>query len=134
MDYKELIQQILYVVATCILPILTVYITSFLKSKVKEVSAKIDNDTLQEYINTAYDAIEKSVLAVNQTYVDSLKKSGKFDKDAQEQAKQMAIEQAKLLITDEAKQAVEVFYNDFNAYLESCIESIVRDSKVDLSE
>ena len=51
----------------------------------------MENDQLVKYIDAATDAISKAVLTVNQTYVDSLKKQGKFDEEAAKTAKQMAI-------------------------------------------
>lgn len=133
MDFKELLQQVLYLVATGILPILTLYIVTLIKVKVKEGSAKLENDQLKKYIDAALDAIGNSVLMVNQTYTDSLKKSGTFTKESQEVAKNMAIETAKELITEESKKAIEILYGDFNIYLETQIEAMVREYKLDVN-
>lgn len=70
------------------------------------------------------------MLTVNQTYVDSLKKQGKFDEEAAKTAKQMAIDKAKALITEDSKAAIETLYSDFEAYLNDAIEELVRENKV----
>lgn len=75
-----------------------------------------------------------AVLTVSQTYVDELKRQGKFDKQAQETAKQMAIDKAKSLITEEAKNAVTLLYGDFEAYLNSQIEALVRENKIEVNK
>lgn len=130
MDTKELIQQILYVFVIAILPLLTKYAVTYLNVKIKENTEKIENEKLQQYIYAATEAISVAVLKVNQTYTDSLKKAGNFTKEAQETAKQMAITTAKSLITEESKKAIETMYGDFEEYLESNIEALVRENKL----
>ena len=79
MNIKQGIQDVLYLIITGVLPLLITYGILFLKVKIKEQEKNLENDQLVKYIDAATDAISKAVLAVNQTYVDSLKKQGKFD-------------------------------------------------------
>lgn len=79
MDIKQGIQDVLYLIITGILPLLITYGILFLKVKIKEQEKNLENDQLVKYIDAATDAISKAVLTVNQTYVDALKKEGKFD-------------------------------------------------------
>ena len=83
MDIKQNIQEILYLIITGIVPLLITYGIIFLKVKIKEQEKKLENDQLIKYIDAATDAISKAVLTVSQTYVDTLKKEGKFDAEAQ---------------------------------------------------
>lgn len=129
MDIKQNIQEILYLIITGIVPLLITYGIIFLKVKIKEQEKKLENDQLIKYIDAATDAISKAVLTVSQTYVDTLKKEGKFDAEAQKTAKQMAIDKAKALITAESKAAIETLYTDFEAYLNDAIESLVKENK-----
>jgi len=129
MDVKQNIQEILYLIITGIVPLLITYGIIFLKVKIKEQEKKLENDQLIKYIDAATDAISKAVLTVSQTYVDTLKKEGKFDAEAQKTAKQMAIDKAKALITAESKAAIETLYTDFEAYLNDAIESLVKENK-----
>lgn len=138
MDVKEFLQQVLYVVATGILPILTVYIVNLIKVKTKEVTEKLnesntkfDDYQLDKYIINAVDIIGTAVIEVNQTYVDNLKKAGKFTEEAEEIAKQKAIDRCKQLISENAKKAIEVVYNDYEAFLNSKIEELVKKNKDD---
>ena len=130
MDIKHGIQDVLYLIITGILPLLITYGILFLKVKIKEQEKNLENDQLVKYIDAATDAISKAVLTVNQTYVDSLKKQGKFDEEAAKTAKQMAIDKAKALITEDSKTAIETLYSDFEAYLNDAIEELVRENKV----
>lgn len=130
MDIKQGIQDVLYLIITGILPLLITYGILFLKVKIKEQEKNLENDQLVKYIDAATDAISKAVLTVNQTYVDSLKKQGKFDEEAAKTAKQMAIDKAKALITEDSKAVIETLYSDFEAYLNDAIEELVRENKV----
>ena len=76
------------------------------------------------------ETVSKCVIATNQTYVETLKKQGKFDAEAAKTAKQMAIDKAKALITDDSKAAIETLYSDFEAYLNDAIEELVRENKI----
>lgn len=130
---KQNIQEVLYLIITGILPLLILYAITFLKVKIKEQEEKLNNEQLTKYIDAASNAISKAVLSVSQTYVDTLKKQGKFDEMAQAEAKQMAIEKAKELITIDSQLAIETLYNDFESYLNDAIESLVRENKIEIN-
>ena len=129
MDIKEFIHELLYIVATGILPILAVYIVSLLKVKIKEQTVQLEDEQLEKYINSATNVISQVVLEVNQTFVDSLKKSGKFTVESATEAKNLAVEKCKQLISENSKNAIEIMYNDFELYLNSKIEELVRENK-----
>lgn len=84
---------------------------------------------LNGYIDSAQAVVENVVLAVNQTYVDTLKQSGSFTVDAQAEAKDKAIKMAKEMLSKESKEAITVLYNDLDKYLSVVIESIVKQNK-----
>lgn len=128
-DYKDLFQQIMYIVITAVLPIALAYLKSFLDAKANEAIANVENKKFAGYLARAYEAVGLAVNTVSQTYVDSIKQSGNFDKEAQEKAKEMAIEIAKELISYDVKQAINIAYGDFDTYLNTAIESYVRETK-----
>lgn len=124
-DYKELFQQIMYIVITAILPIALTYLKAFLDAKSSEAIAKVENEKLMNYLTMAYESVGLAVDTVSQTYVDSIKQSGNFDEEAQAKAKEMAMNIAKKLISSNVEQAVSVAYGDFNTYLNAAIEAYV---------
>lgn len=130
MTLKEFLEQILYLLATGIMPVLTVYIVMLLKTKIKEYTTMIDNEQLESYVNTAVDVIGMVVIQVNQTFVNELKKKGEFTPEAAIEAKNRAIEECKKLISENSKMAIETLYNDFDAYLNSKIEELVNENKL----
>jgi len=132
MTFKEFIQQLMYLVITGILPFVTVYFANFVKSIIQKNKDNIENEQIQNLIEYAGEAISVAVMTVSQTYVDTMKRQGKFDADAQAIAKQMAIDKAKELISKEMKSAIETVYTNFDAYLDNYIETIVRESKIEV--
>lgn len=94
-----------------------------------QVEERTKSDKLAQAVQRATDTVEQVVVAVTQTYVDDLKKSGGFDGDAQRQALNMAKEAAVDLISDEVKQLISENYNTFDDWLLSAIEAAVAHSK-----
>lgn len=134
MTFKEFIQQLMYLVITGILPFVTIYFANYVKSIIQNNANKVENEQIEHLISYAGEAISCAVVTVSQTYVDTMKKQGKFDAEAQAIAKQMAIDKAKELISKEMKTAIESVYTNFDAYLDNYIETIVRESKIEIKE
>lgn len=126
---NELISTIVYGVLIPILPILTAYLVQVLKAKTTEAQTKIDNVTINKYIDIAEDAVCTAVTSVTQTYVDSLKASGSFDAEAQKKAFEEARIKAITIMGDTAKETIETTYGDLNAWLDNKIEYYVGRNK-----
>ena len=125
----DLIKQIFEV---CIIPlfgVLTVYITSLIQKKTQEITKEADNETANKYINLLSETITQCVIATNQTYVESLKKSGSFDAEAQKEAFRRTYESVMNILTVEAKQYLANIYGDLDKYITSKIESEVNINK-----
>lgn len=125
----DLIKQIFEV---CIIPlfgVLTVYITSLIQKKTKEITKEADNEIANKYINLLSETITQCVIATNQTYVESLKKSGSFDAEAQKEAFRRTYESVMKILTVEAKQYLANVYGDLDKYITSKIESEVNINK-----
>ena len=133
MNWTDFLHELLYAVIVCVIPLLVRYLVVYLNVKTKEYSSQLENETLRKYVEDANDVIASIVLAVSQTYVDTMKKAGKFTPEAQETAKQMAVDKAKELISEASKNAIITLYNDFDAYIENAIEALVRETKLDVS-
>lgn len=129
---NQILMNILYIIITTFGVALVVELFKFIDSKVDELQTneKIAKYvTLNKLIDTAQSAIETSVLAVSQTYVDALKADGKFTNVSAGIAKAKAIEIAKSLISVDAKNAIIELYSDFEKYLDTKIEAVVKAKK-----
>ncbi len=105
------------------------FAVTWLRKKTQEITENIGNATAKKYIGMASEAVAKAVQTTFQTYVDTLKAQGKFDKEAQIAALQKSKDTAVDLITDEAKRAISEAYGDFDKWLAATIETLVREDK-----
>ena len=68
------------------IPVLVTYLVKYLKAKTEQTTTKINNELVRTYLQEATDAVLQAVTYTAQTYVDTLKKQGKFDEEAQKKA------------------------------------------------
>ena len=132
MEFSEMLNYVLYVVLTVILPVVAKYVVDLIKTKIKESNIIADatkNEDLSKIVESALSDVMDAVLYINQIYVDSLKSSGKFDKEAQEEAFNRAYTEAMNMISDEAKKVIEQLYGSFDKWLKLKIESSVNMAK-----
>lgn len=129
MDYKNIVYTLfLTLLAVVGLPLVAYLITTasaFLRSKAEEIKDKHSRELIEQAIT----AVEQAVLFVMQTYVDSLKSSGKFDITAQQKALLTAKTAAIEMINDNMKAAIEDGYGSFDTWLDTRIEQTVRATK-----
>ena len=83
---KEMLMSLLQAVIAAAVPVITVYLCKFLKTKKDATVKTTENETAKALLSQAFDAVCKAVTSTNQTYVDALKKSGTFTIDNQKEA------------------------------------------------
>ena len=121
------------IIEVCLIPLLGVlvtYLVKYISIKSKELEASTDNELAKKYISLLSSTITNCVIATNQTYVETLKKQGKFDVEAQKEAFNMTLNAVKALLTDEAKQYLSEIYGDLNTYITNQIEATVNQNKI----
>jgi len=126
---RELLQTLLTATITAAVPVITVYGISLIRKVSAGFSAKTDSLMMQGIIQEVSSAVCDGVSAVNQTYVDSLKKSGAFTKEAQKEAAEEALEACMAAISAETQEFLENKYGDLAGYLRNKIEAEVRNQK-----
>lgn len=127
---KEMIFELLLAITTAAVPVLTVFIVSYI-AKIKENAiANTENTKVQGYIDEVATAVSDAVSATSQTFVDSLKQAGAFDKEAQEEAARKALNACLASISPAARAFIEEVYGDIIAYLMTKIEAEVRNQKL----
>lgn len=124
----------------CIIPLLAVltgFLVTFIKAKRQEILANTSTKLTQEqfellnkYSELAENTVINCVIATNQTYVDSLKLQGAFDKEAQEKAFNQTLEAVLSILSDDAKVYLTEAFGDLNVYLSNLIESQVNKNKI----
>lgn len=121
----ELFQTLVYAVLTTILPIITTYVIKILRAKLTQIRYNSMESAHADWIYRATDIVENIVLQVQQTFVDTLKKEGKFTPDTAKEAKDKAIALANDLIADEIKDVINNVYGSFDSWLDIQIEKSV---------
>ena len=129
MDWLNLLTQIFEVCIIPLLGILTTYIVKYIQVKSAEITEKTDNAIVDKYTVMLADTITACVLATNQTYVEALKKQGKFDAEAQKVAFNMTLNAVMEILSDDAKKYLSEAFGDLNSYITSQIEASVNVNK-----
>ncbi len=119
---NEILLNILSVlVSAVVLPLISLIgakLVSWLSSKTK-------NEKASTIIKEANDIVINAVKCVLQTYVDSLKKEGKFDEASQFLALSKAKEKALEQMSEETKKFINKNYGDLDTWLTTTIEATI---------
>lgn len=91
-----------------------------------EYTKKIKNEKFQSIFD---DVVVKVVGEVYQTYVEALKKEGKFTKSAQQHALRTAVEDIKTTLPAAVKEWVYNNYGSTGSYIASAVENAIKISK-----
>ena len=119
---NEILLNVLSVLLTAvILPLISIAGTQLIKF----INSKIKNNELAKQLATATTIVTNAVRAVFQTYVDSLKKSGNFGKEAQIEALNKAKELTLAQLSEEVKEYITKNYGDINTWLTTQIEATI---------
>ena len=128
----EFLNELLPIIFMCVvipaLGILTTVIVTYIQKKKEELKNSIDNEQLYKYVSMLADTVCTCVVATNQTYVNALKKQGKFDAEAQKEAFRRTYEAVMGILSDEAVKYLTVFYGDLQVAVTSLIEKEVAEA------
>ena len=130
----ELVAQIFEVCIIPLLGVLTAFFVKWVNAKTAEIADTRKTETEKKYINMLNNTISDCVIATTQTYVDTLKKQGAFDAEAQKVAFTMTYEAVVKLLTDEATEYLNEAVGDLNLYITQKIESEVNLNKTIVAE
>lgn len=129
MEWMELLSQIFEVCIIPLLGVLTTFFVKWVKTRSKETQANIDNATLAKYMDMLTQTITDCVIATNQTYVESLKKQGAFNLEAQKEAFNLTKNAVLEILSDDAKEYLSTAIGDLNVYITKKIEAEVKLNK-----
>lgn len=130
MNWMIMLYQIFDLCIVPLLGVLTMYLVQFIRMKSQEITDKTENELADKYIQMLTDTITACVIATNQTYVDALKKQGKFDAEAQKEAFNLTFNAVMAVLNDEAKHYLASIYGDLTTYITTRIEAEVNVSKL----
>ena len=126
MDWMNVLEQIFELVVYPVLSITGIYLTYLISVKIKELKQKTNDETAKKYLDMLNETISNAVLATTQTYVESLKKQGKFDAEAQKIAFQQTYEAVMRVLTADAIKYITTSVGDLETYITNKIEADVK--------
>ncbi len=129
---NEIITTVINALIIPLLPIISAYLVAFIRRKTAEIEAGLKNEEMKKYVTIAENAIVTAVTAVNQVYVDSLKKAnGSLTPYEQKVAFEMAREKTLNILGESSINALKELFKDLDSWLEGRIEYYVNISKTD---
>lgn len=115
-DWQDIVIEIAVIILTAL--------GSWVLAKVKTlVNTKVKNEKARELLGAATLAVTSSVKATFQTYVESIKGTDAWTKDAQINALRMAADAAKAQMSEEVLAYIAANFGDIDAWVENYIEA-----------
>ncbi len=105
------------------------FLFALLKKKLDNDEKLANNDKAKYYMNLAQDYLRDTVLMVKQTFVDSLKKEGCFDADAQAEAFKLAKAAWLGMMSEEMKNIIMKEVGDIDIWANAKLEKYVVEAK-----
>lgn len=90
------------------------------------LNTKIENEKAAKWASDLTSIVSNAVLGVTQTFVDTMKKEGKFDEAAAKEAKDKAMAIIMGQLTPELKDYVTSNFGDMTEYLGNLVEATVK--------
>ncbi len=106
-----------------------VYLSSLISERTDELRQRTDNETAAHIIKLAGETVAQAVAYVAQTYADELKKAGTFDKEAQQNAFNMAKDRIVQTLGPVVMKALGEIYRDVDVWISTKIEQACRELK-----
>jgi hypothetical protein len=129
MNWTEILGMVFEFIVFPVISAAAVYFITWIHAKKQELAKKAKDDTTKKYLDMLDKTIPECVLATSQTYVEALKKEGKFDAVAQKKAFQQTFDAVMAVLTDDAKEYLGEAVKDLTAYITNKIEANVKATK-----
>jgi hypothetical protein len=130
MDWMNVLEQVFELVVYPVLSVAGIYITYLISTKIAEAKQNTENALVQKYLDMLDVTVYNAVMATTQTYVDSLKKEGKFDIEAQKSAFKQTYDAVMGILTEDAIKYLTLAVGDLEIYIKTKIEADVKLSKL----
>lgn len=96
---------------------------------IRLINTKIENQLFAHYLTAATAAVTDAVKAVQQEYVDDLKKAGQFDEEAAKEALMKAKVKVLESLSTQTRKYIAENIGDINKWIETTIHSVLHDMK-----
>lgn len=128
-----MLNEFLIALLIVVIPLVAKYLIALFKSLTDGARAKEEESDIvisEKYLDMADEVVYSVVMFIAQTFVDTLKRDGAFNLEAQ----QIAFEDAKtkilILLSDPIKQTIEYVHGDLDSWINMKIEAAVKSQKL----
>ena len=121
----QMLQDIFFTILIPLIGILCTYGIAFMHKKIKELQDNVKNELFTKYSDMLVSIIETCVIATNQTYVEELKKQGRFGPEEHDIAYHKTFDAVKALMTEEMQKVLGEVYKDIDFYISQLIQESV---------
>jgi hypothetical protein len=108
---------------------LACYLITYINKKKVALQMETENERAKAYMDLFEETITKCVKTTNQTFVETLKKDGLFDKEAQEEAFNRTLKNVKAVLSEDCLKYLAMMTADVNTFIYTAIESEVNWAK-----
>lgn len=126
---NDTLRGLLYAFLLICIPYMSVFVKMGMTALVDAGAAYVKDIRIQRLLREVGNAVADAVAAMNQKYVDDLKKNGEFKEEQQKEILQRAISAALKSLSDDAQEYLKTTYGDTEAYLETRIEAQINENK-----
>ena len=105
------------------------YFLSYINKKKQALQQEMDNKLVTKYTDMLEQTIIECVRATNQTFVDTLKKQGVFDEDAQKEAFIKTYNNVMAILNTDCYEYLEEVTGDIEIFITNKIEAEVNFAK-----
>ena len=121
------LESILMIVLTVAIPALLAVGAKYLNDFIQTKAQSVKSEYFQTMMAHIGDTIEDVVNHTSQTYVRELKDADKFDTEQQKKALRLSKAAAISMLNDEAITLIQQTHKDVNQWIETQIESVLKD-------
>ncbi len=126
-ELMQILEQIFWGVIGTVVAGLATWLTTVI---ITWLNNKIKNNKLAMWSTAVTKIIMEAVQSVFQTYVEALKKEGKFTEAEQRIANEKALSIIKLQLTDELRKYITENFGDMEVFLKEQIEAMIYQLKI----
>ena len=124
-----IIKEVLDMVAPYVISGVAMLLVLGVKEIVNYLKDRLSSEIANKYLELAGKTVTDCVMATNQTYVDSLKNNGAFDKEAWTTAFEKSKNKIFKLLSEAQKEVIVEIYGDLETWVNTQIECKVKELK-----
>lgn len=124
-----IIKEILDMLAPYAISAIATLLVLGVNKGVEYLKVRLASETANKYLELAEKLVTDCVMATNQTYVDSLKSNGAFDKEAWTTAFEKSKNKVLKLLSEAQKEVIVEVYGDLETWVNTQIECKVKELK-----